>query len=405
MRKNTSPWSGPAHAPRILLLALLPIGDTLFVTPTLRAVRARYPDARLVALAYAATAPLLRTLPELDAVLIWPAWRRGMGLLALARLVARLRRARFDVCVDFTSPFFKWIPLLAGIRRRTYMKFDRLWWLIPGAHRRWRATHAVRHYYDCARELDLAPWDAVDHTPVLPLPAEACQEADAYLRAHDLSPASPASLGVTRSATGRSRFALDERRGPLVALHPGGAGMAGHKRWPAERFAALGDALAERWGARVLVLGGADELNLAHAVVQAMRAPAVVANGELSLLASFALIARCDLFVGNDSSPLHAAAALGTPYVGIFGPTCLANFQPLPCSPRQGRLVAAWPPSATLTYFVGGRPIWELVGATGATTGLGSIMGVEVLAQAEGALGNGQRGARSPSNEERLSTV
>lgn len=349
---------------RILLLALLPIGDTLFITPTLRALRTRYPEARLVALAYASNAPLLRGLPALDEVLVLPAWRRGQGGPALVGLLARLRRVRFDACVDFTSPFFKWIPLLASIPRRTYMKFDRGWWLVPGRHRRWRATHATEHYYNCARELGPPPWGAVDHTPSVALPPEARRAADAFLSAHG-----------------------DRAGGPLVALHPGGSGLDGRKRWPAERFAALGDALTEAWGARVLVLGGPDEVDLAHTVARTMRTRAVVANGELSLLASFAVIARCDLFIGNDSSPLHAAAALGTPYVGIYGPTCLANFQPLPRRPGQGRLVAAWPPAAPTTYFVGGQSIWARRGSR-AAAGLRDIAVDAVQAQARALLQN-----------------
>ncbi|HEY7833835.1 MAG TPA: glycosyltransferase family 9 protein [Ktedonobacterales bacterium] len=364
------PRSQPAPTPqRILMLALLPIGDTLFLTPTIRALRARYPAAHLAALAFAAGAPVLDATPELDAVIRWP---RGASLGALAGRLAGLRALRrmgFDTSVDCTSPWYKWISLAAGIPRRTYLKFDRLWWLLPASHTAWRATHATRLYYDCARELDLPPWDVVDQVPTLALPPEARAAAEAFVREN-------APDGA--------------RARPLIAIHPGGTGLAGHKRWPAERFAAVADALAARHDARVVLLGGPDEMALADAVAARMRAAPLLAAGKLPLLATGALIARCALFVGNDSSLLHLAAALGTSYVGIFGPTSPANFRPIPSRSGQGRLVLPDPPCARLEYFVGGRPIWQTMRGADASACLAGISVARVLAAADAAMEGGR---------------
>jgi hypothetical protein len=111
--------------------------------------------------------------------------------------------------------------------------------------------------------------------------------------------------------------------------------------------------------AQIIVVGGPDELSLAHDVSSYMRHSAVVAAGQLPLLASFALLAACDLFIGNDSSLLHAAAALGTPYVGLMGPTSPASFRPLPRWPGQGRLVLPNPPCIEMSSFVGSSVIWD----------------------------------------------
>jgi ADP-heptose:LPS heptosyltransferase len=365
----------PRREPRrILLLAMLPLGDTLFVTPTLRALRARYPHAHIAALTRAGNAPILRPLPIVDEVLVLPALDRPSGLATLPGLIGRLGARRFDVAIDFTSPAYKWISLLAGIPRRTYMKFDPLWWVVPGRHARWRSQHATRLYYDCARELDLPPWEQVDQRPFLHLPPDAQRAAEAFLRARGLA--------------GRPE--------PIVGVHAGGAGLQGQKRWPAERFAEAADRLAEGWNARILLLGGRDEAALARQVAASMRREALVAAGALPLMASFALIARCDLFLGNDSSLLHAAAAMGTPYVGIFGPTCLANFQPLPARPRQGRLVAPWPPPRHLSYFVGGRPVWQRPRDGEAARALAAITTRMVLDQAEELLARPPAGSRRP---------
>jgi heptosyltransferase II len=353
-----------AHA-RILLLAMLPIGDSLFVIPTVRALRARYPQAAIVALARASNAPILRCVPAIDEVLVLPTLSWWSGVWRVSRLLGTLARCDFDVAVDFTSPAYKWISLLAGIPMRTYMKFDRAWWLLPVRHSWWRSTHATRLYYSCASELDLPDWEHVDHTPRLALPAAARTAAAAWLARHH----------------------LDTPRTLLVCMHPGGAGLAGRKRWPVAQFAAVADRLIERHHARIILLGGPDERTLARAVAARMRHRAVLAAGELQLVESLGVVERCTLMVGNDSSLLHVAAAVGTAYVGIFGLTSLANFQPIPTRAGQGSIVAPWPPDRHQSYFVGGRPIWQRWGGRKAARRLASITPDQVLRCAEELLG------------------
>ncbi|MBF6591093.1 MAG: glycosyltransferase family 9 protein [Ktedonobacterales bacterium] len=350
----------PQASPRILLLALLPIGDTLFLTPTLRALRARYPTARLVALAHASAAPLLTCVPEVDEVVVLPFRADWAGPARLASTLADLRARRFDVAVNFTTPAYKWISLLCGIPVRTYMKFDTGWWFLPGEHRHWRSTHATKHYYDCARELDLPPWSEVSHVPRIALPPASQAAARAFLRTH-----------APRSGTR-----------PLVALHPGGAGLGGLKRWPEERFARVAEALRVRWGARIILLGGSEDVPLARRIADRMGAPPVIAAGALPLLGSVALIGACDLFIGNDSSPLHLAAATGTPFVGIYGPTSLGNFRPIPIRPHQGRFaLPAWP-CFSPRYFVGGGPCLSGPCCEGTCAALETISVAHVVEQA-----------------------
>ncbi len=327
----------PAPAPRLLLLALLPIGDTLFTTPTIRALRVRYPSARITALAHAATAPLLKRAPALDDVVTLPFRDDWAGLGPLARSLRRLQARHYDAAVDFTTPAYKWIAFACAVPLRTYMKFDPLWWLIPADHARWRATHATQHYYACARELDLPPWEQVSHAPSLQLRSPEREDAARFLRDHEL----------TRSG------------GPLVAMHVGAAGLGGLKQWPPERFAALADRLSHEWNARVVLLGGRAEAALAKAVAASARTRPTVAAGATTLLTSIALAAASDLFIGNDSGPLHAAVAVGAPYVGIFGPTALSNFRPLPRRAGQGLVVTPPFPCHAPRYFVGGDIVWR----------------------------------------------
>jgi ADP-heptose:LPS heptosyltransferase len=376
--------------PRILLLAMLPIGDTIWLAPTTRALRERYPHATITALAYRSNAALAARLPGVDETLIFTPPRSLGAALTTPGLVAAVRARRFDWAITFTSPAFKWMSLLAGIPRRTYMKFDTLWWLIPARHEAWRAAHATAHYYDAARELGLPPWRSVDQRPAFTLPASAEIEAARFLEAH--APTHVNAQGDAHEAP------------MLIAMHPGGAGLDGRKRWPADRFAALIQRLWRERGARVALLGGPDERALAEWVAKAARegadmppdAQPIVAAGRLSLLGAFALIERSALFIGNDSGLLHAAATLGVPYVGIFGPTAPTSFRPIPQRARQGRLLLPHTPCREPVAFVGSDVFWRGARCLGACDALDSVTPadafdavIETLAQANASSASG----------------
>jgi ADP-heptose:LPS heptosyltransferase len=124
---------------------------------------------------------------------------------------------------------------------------------------------------------------------------------------------------------------------PLVVLQPG----ASHpqKRWAPERFAAVGDAFAER-GAQVVVHGSRPEHALTEAVCRAMRAPAVDLAGQLSVGGLAGLLSRARLLVSNDTGPVHLARALDVPTVAIFWVANVRSFGPL--SSRTQRVATSW---------------------------------------------------------------
>ena len=124
----------------------------------------------------------------------------------------------------------------------------------------------------------------------------------------------------------RAKALLPE--GPVIALGPT-ANWAG-KVWPAERFAALFAALAQALpGARPVILAGPGEAERAMAApLLAMLPDAIDLAGCLSLPEAAACLAKCRLFVGNDSGLMHLAAAAGAPTLGLFGPTPASEYAP-----------------------------------------------------------------------------
>ena len=107
----------------------------------------------------------------------------------------------------------------------------------------------------------------------------------------------------------------------LIGLHPGSKPQLACKRWSKSGFAQVGDILTQRYGAKILIVGGPDELNLCKEVAAQMKLKPVIAAGNGRLGQTASLIERCDLFISNDSGPMHIAAAMDTAVVAIFGPT------------------------------------------------------------------------------------
>ncbi len=115
--------------------------------------------------------------------------------------------------------------------------------------------------------------------------------------------------------------------GPLIGMHVGS--KAANRRWPPEKFAALGDALAERHGARLVLTGSEDERELTERVAWSMRYPVLDLAGQTGIGELAAVLARLDLLVTNDTGASHMAAATRTRSVVLFGPEPPERFAPL----------------------------------------------------------------------------
>jgi heptosyltransferase II len=318
---------------RILLLMLLPIGDTLFATPAVRAVRSRYPDAHITAVVYPTNAGILRSNPDIDDYLYWPTRQAWPGLLSVLNLFVTLRRARFDLALEFSN-YCWWVTFLSGIPRRAEMNLPRFWWGLPGAGREWRKHHAVEHYTDVVRRLEI---------PVEDMTLRICSTPEEESRAQSWLDRNQVEPGEV-----------------LIGIHPGGEGLWGRKRWGADGFARVASGLYTRFGARILLMGGKDDAPLAAEIASKTHAHVINATGQTTLGETAALTRKCVLFIGNDSSPLHIAAASGTPVVGIYGPTDPRSYRPWVPGGHEGTdyaIVRSALPCACRFPLVGGITI------------------------------------------------
>ena len=289
----------PSAVRRLLVRSTNWFGDVVMISPALRALRAGFPDAQVDVLARASVARAYRGHPLVDDVIVEErrsGSRRHDGALGSLRLASDLRARHYDLAVLLPKSIAAAVaPALAGIPRRVgYATAGRGFLLThrvpppPGAD----SLHHVEFFLGPARWLGCPDGD---RSLEFPIPEEERREAAGFLEA--------------RSAGGEAR--------PLVAIHPGASRP--ERAWAAERFGEVARGLIAH-GARVLVLGGAHDREAARAVLSAAGPDGIDAVGQGGIARMAALVERCELFVGNDSGPMHVAAAVGTPTVSIFGP-------------------------------------------------------------------------------------
>lgn len=302
---------------RILVMKLSAVGDVVLVTPSLRALRARFPKAHLTVLVGRESRELLHRCPYLDELVVFDRSRDGSPL-GLLRLAARLRASQVDLVVDFqNSRISHWLGKLCGAPLR-----------YGYAGRRWSGclTHQAVH--------PPGPLPPVEHQFHL-LELLGIKAPDPRLELW------PGPLDEQR-VDGLLGGAWIAQNQPLVAVHPGGRWPS--KRWPPPRYAELIDRLAAKARARVVLTGSAQERPLCEAIYRAANVKPILAAGRTSLNELAVLLGRCRAFVGGDTAALHMACAMQVPSVALFGPTDPARHLPpsghptllkvdLPCSP------------------------------------------------------------------------
>lgn len=314
---------------RTLVVNPFGIGDVLFSLPLLHALRDRDPDGFLGLLCNRRTEELAAGWSFLDWRSVFEkdefrwAWRRSKreGIQTLARIVRQVRGERFDLLVDLSMGWqIGLAALLAGIPRRVGFDFrgrgrfltDRL--PVNGFH----DQPVAEYYLDLLQLLEL-PRPSSPRLE-LELPAGTDSQVEAYLRSLKIPP--------------------DDR---LIGMVPGGGASWGphavFKQWPPERFARVADDLSHRYGARILLIGDSEEAPLCREVTSTMTSPAGLAIQVPSLMLLAGLLKRCELVVGNDSGPMHIAAAVGAKTVSIFGPVDGSIYGPFPAGPIH-RVVA-----------------------------------------------------------------
>lgn len=299
---------------RILAVKLADLGDLLTITPALQALRAAHPSAQIDLLVPPRSAGLLEGADFIDRIVTFDKFAfdslRGMlDVRSVAKTVAflaRLRLSRYDAVAIFHHYTTRWgslkfrvLGIASGARARAGIDNGRGGFLnLRTQDRGFGAMHEAEYWLSVAA--------------LLGANAEAGWRSRIPVGEDDKT----TTLGLL-STFGK------ERANPLLAIHPGAGAYSLARIWPVEGFAGVARGLIKSHDVRVVILGGPDEVEAASQLEQLVGKENRVLNlaGRTSIHQTAAVLEQCDLFLGNDSGPMHLAAAMQTPVVAVFGPS------------------------------------------------------------------------------------
>jgi lipopolysaccharide heptosyltransferase II len=301
-------------------------------TPLLEVLRKNYPQATISYVAGSWSKVIVEHQPSVDKVI-------DCGSVGIAgryslkdyfRFALRLRRERFELAfVLDRSPLLTLLPWLAGVPRRV------------GPDSLGRG------------------FSLTDRVVVSSSPEQLQHQAEIYLdltRTLRLKIEQPRMHFVPTEAE-RGSIVKDER--PQVAVFVGGGSNPGmeltSKRWPLARYKELVSRLANERSVQVLLIGGPGDAELTKEILRDVKVPegsVLDLAGKTSFGESAAQLEASALFIGNDSSPMHMAAAVGTPVIAIFGPTSPQEYGPYPLD--DPKHIALWRhPTGKPCFFLG----------------------------------------------------
>lgn len=291
------------HFRKILVRATNWVGDAVMSVPALQALRERFPGAQISILARPWVAGLYGREPFCDELIPYEAPRGAKGLREKWLLAAEVRHRKFDCAILLQNAFESAaLVRLAGIPARIGYDRDARGWLlshpIPVPRLGETPRHQRFYYLELLKRAGL-------------------------IQSYD--PDSPIRLSASRVAAeeGRQNFRRASVHGPVIGVSPGAA-YGGAKRWLSDRFADAAVRVARERNASVVIFGSKEELSICEDVrecVESAGRRCLNFAGATKLSDFIDMVAACDIYITNDSGPMHIASALGVPTVAVFGAT------------------------------------------------------------------------------------
>lgn len=284
---------------RILLIQLRQLGDIILTTPAIRAVRQCYPNAQIDFLAHRMGKLILANNPDLD--YLWT-YHESESWMQQLRMLKALKHQQYDCVIDFMyNPRSALMAWWTKAPKRVAFDSRRRWAYTDLVPRATEPEYIVREKFRLLKLLGIPPGSDQLILPWF--------EKDAAI--------------VEKFAQQESSFADSELRVVISATH-----RREVRQWPVERYAQIADRLQSEWGAAVIWIWGPGEeafvdSGMSFCSRPMLRAPAT-SFPELA-----ALIANCDLFVGNSNGPSHVAVSADTCSLQLHGPTSARAWCPM----------------------------------------------------------------------------
>lgn len=289
---------------RILIVEVNWLGDVLFSTPAIRAIKNKYPDSYIGVLVHKRCKDVLLGNPNVNEIIVLDEKGKHKGILGKLELIKELKAKRFDIVYLFHRSFTRTlICFLSRIKNRIgYHAAKRGFLLTESVYLPKKVIHRAAHYY---------------YLITRNIPSDTRELlCDFFVSDSDVS--------YIKKLLEKENIKDNQK---LVVMHPLGNWFP--KRWPVENFAKLADELIEKFGVVVVFSGAPAEKDIVTDILNLVKNRVINLCGKTSIRQLGAVFKRADLVVSADSGPLHISVALRRPTVAIFGPTSTAITGPL----------------------------------------------------------------------------
>lgn len=290
---------------RILVVKLDHIGDVILSTPVFSNLRNAYPNTKLHALCGKWGSVILENHPDVEKVIEYnsPVFCRSEAPTTLRQtnqLFRQLRKHKYDLLIELRGDW------------RT-IKFSAL---RPTPKRLCRASLQI------ASKLGFHRFSSIHETS---------KNLDVLMQVGIPTPIQNATFAIsTKNDQWALSFLADhqiKQTLPIITIHPGSP--IDIKRWKPERFAELANWLITQKRAQVLFVGVSDEIQLITQIQALMQYESINFAGKTTLPQLASILQKSSMFIGNDSGPMHLAAAVGIPTIGLYGPGDPKRFGPV----------------------------------------------------------------------------
>lgn len=309
---------------KYLLINPFGIGDVLFTTSLISAIKDAYPDSFIGYWCNQRVEAILKNDPRINKIFalsrgdLKKIYRRLKieGIKKFLGLILGIRKERFDAALDFSLDHrYSLVAKILGITRRIGFNYKKRGRFLTDSIdiEGYVNKHIVEYYLDLLKFLNIKPGR---YNLSLLIPEDKITRCKKFLEDLDLKDADLA-----------------------VGIAPGAGASWGQdaslKHWPAVKFSQLADRLIYEFGAKVIILGDTSEKPIAEAITNMMKNKPIDLAGKINLEDLPALIKHLNILVTNDGGPLHIAVALGIKTVSIFGPVDEKVYGPYPADLRH----------------------------------------------------------------------
>lgn len=289
-RKNTGK--------RLIAIKLWAIGESVLILPALKALHSK--GYKISVLCTDQNSKVFEDITFIENVFVLE-----LSPLKIRSLMSTIRKKMFGVCIDF-EPYTKFSAVLCyQSGASTRIGFSNRSSLYTKSVEPDEDLHAVKNFVNLASQLEKIPY--------------------------------PKGLVKLNFRTGDMKSVeklLDSYRikktDMLIGIHAGSAGSSTSRRWETNKFAKLCDALLKKHNVKIILIGNGDESEINKEIYDHIENKDKVFDlaNKFNLKELFALMTKFNIFIANDSGPMHISAAMGTPTIGLFGPNLPERFGP-----------------------------------------------------------------------------